>query len=173
VTDALEKLVNGNTDVDIDSNTDGGVGGRGGGSGGSGGGVVSDDVFTSEFGAPKSELSALVATGTVSIPKMMALIRRVEDEERQRRRRRRRRLGQRDGDGEGSDVVGDDGDVDNDGLLLQLPPRVVDPTPFLLTSTMHTMATILAFALLSNALVRPVANRFHMRRAAEQTARKM
>lgn len=48
-------------------------------------------------------------------------------------------------------------------LMEIAPPGTVDPTTGLYNSTMYLMAALLAVALVSNALMRPVADRHHMR----------
>ncbi len=48
--------------------------------------------------------------------------------------------------------------------LMEIAPEgTVDPTPFLYNTTMYTMAGMLSVALVSNALLRPVNSKFHMK----------
>ncbi len=47
-------------------------------------------------------------------------------------------------------------------LLAISPPGTVDPTPYLYDTTMYTMAGLLSVAVISNALVKPVAAKWHM-----------
>ena len=50
-------------------------------------------------------------------------------------------------------------------LMEIAPPGTVDPTPSLYNLTMYLMAALLAIALVSNALMRPVDPKHHMKDA--------
>jgi hypothetical protein len=56
-------------------------------------------------------------------------------------------------------------------LMEIAPPGTVDPTPSLYNMTMYLMAALLAVALVSNALMKPVDAKHHMAEAQPASAR--